>query len=400
MIPSKPHRGGSGARIRATALACLALAVAGALAGCGGSPDDLFDNAPVGGGTANERLGRILTSLGEQVVVPAHAAFATATAKLEEDATAFCDGPSAERLRIAQASWRSAMTAWLSASVPQFGPIRDDNRNLRVEFWPDANNNVPRSVEQLLASGEPITADLVANRSVAAQGLPALEQLLFDPDADPLAPFLDAANGRRRCDAVRAIVTNLRAVAQDVEADWRPARGGYADALARSGAQGGAFATRGAAIEEVVNSMVTVVERTKNDRLGKPLALPEGGNPVLARAESHRSRTSLANVAAALAALRRFYLGGESPEEGFGFDDFLRLGGEASLDGEIQRLFDQAIPRARNLPPSLADVVADPAARAVVGELYSEVTQLTQLIKNDLAEAIGVVVGFNENDGD
>jgi predicted lipoprotein len=402
--PQMPIGGGSSPRTAARMVALSLVAIVAGATGCGGSPDDLFTDAPVGAGTANERLGRILTGLGEKVAVPAYAAMTAAAVRLEEDATAFCDAPSAERLRAAQAAWRSAMAAWIAASVPQFGPIREDNRNLRVEFWPDANNNVPRSVEQLLASGETISADLIASRSVAAQGLPALEQLLFDPDADPLAPFLDTASGRRRCDAVGAIAANLRAIATDVEAAWRPNRGGYATELARSGAEGGAFASRGAAIEEVVNSMITVVERTKNDRLGKPLALLDGGTPVLARAESHRSRTSLVNVLHALEALRRLYLGGEiggeGAEEDFGFDDFLRLGGEASLDGEIERLFDLAIARARSLPASLSEIVADPAKNADVSQLYSEVTQLTQLIKNDLSEATGVVVGFNENDGD
>jgi len=378
---------------------CALVAAALSSTGCGGSPDDLFTDAPVGAGTANERLGRILSALGDQVALPAYAALTTAMAGLEGDAAAFCDAPSADRLRTAQAGWRSAMAAWISASIPQFGPIRDDNRNLRTEFWPDANNNVPRSVEQLLAGADPITADQLATRSVAAQGLPALEQLLFDPDADPLAPFLDATSGRRRCDAVRAMATNLRGVAADVETAWRPSRGGYADALARSGANGGAYPSRATAIEDVVNSLITVVERTKNDRLGKPLGL-DGGSPALARAESQRSRTSLSNVANALQGLRRFYLGGDGTEQGFGFDDFLRLGGEGSLDGEIQRLLDDSISHARALPPSLSDVVADPARRAEASQLFSEVTQLTQLIKNDLSEATGVVPGFNENDGD
>jgi predicted lipoprotein len=141
------------------------------------------------------------------------------------------------------------------------------------------------------------------------------------------------------------------------------------------------------------------LERTKNDRLGKPLGL-DGGSPALARAESQRSRTSLSNVANALEGLRRFYLGGDGTEQGFGFDDFLRLGGETSLDGEIQRLLDDSISHARALPPSLSDVIADPAKSAQASQLYSEVTQLTQLIKNDLTQATGVVPGFNENDGD
>jgi predicted lipoprotein len=390
-----------GAKAGALALAGTALFIGvRGLAGCGGSPDDLFTSNPDFTATKNERLGRVLTTTGETVASPAYVAFAEVAAELETETATFCGGPSAERLRTVQAAWRRTMSAWLFASVPQFGPIRDDNRSLRIEFWPDANNNVPRAVEQLLASGEPISADVLAGRSVAAQGLPALEQLLFDPDADPLAAFLDPASGSRRCDAIRAMSTNLAAIAADVATAWQPSRGDYAEQLARSGVEGGAFATRGAAVEEVINSMITVIERTKNDRLAKPLALPGGGSPVLARAESHRSRTSLANVARALEALRALYLGGEGAETAFGFDDFLRLGTEASLDGRIQRLFESTIDRARALPASFTDLLADPAAQPELSILFTELTELTGLLKNDLAEATGVVVGFNENDGD
>ena len=399
----QPDRDGPTPRFASrTVLAALFL-FAGAVAmrglsGCGGSPDDLFSESTVG--TKNERFGRVLETLASDVAVPAYDAFASAADGFAEAAGTFCDTLSAERLAAAQAGWRRAMAAWISASVPQFGPIREDNRNLRVQFWPDQNNNVPRSVEQVLAGTDPITAESLAGRSVAAQGLPAAEQLLFDPDGDPLGAFLDGARGVRRCALLRAIATNLRTIASETATAWERTGGNYASALARSGGDNGAFASRGAAVEEVLNSLVTVVERTKNDRLGKPLALPEGGEPLLARAESRRSRTSLVNVERAVAALRRFYLGGEGETQGYGFDDFLRLGGDTSLHTKIDDLFATVLAHLRGLPSSLDDAVADPADRAELDALYADLGRLTSLLKNDLAEATGVVVGFNENDGD
>src|SRR6185369_15160323 len=103
-------------------------------------------------------------------------------------------------LTSVQDGWRHAMDAWLAASIVQFGPIHDDNRRLRIEFWPDANNNVSRSVQQVLARDDELTPATLAGQSVAAQGLSAYEQLVFAADGDDvLASFTTAPRAARRC---------------------------------------------------------------------------------------------------------------------------------------------------------------------------------------------------------
>src|SRR5690606_13091926 len=200
-------------------------------------------------GTRPERQTLLLEQLADRVVVPRYAAMTRAFDELDAVTVRFCAAPDATGLEDVRTAWRDAIEAWLEASVIQFGPIRDDNRNLRIEFWPDGNNNVPRAVQQMLARTDELTAETLARQSVAAQGLPALERLLFDPD-DVLAEFTTGERAARRCTFATAISGNLRGIAAAVEAGWRG--GGFRDQLARAGRGSDVFATREAAVEEVV----------------------------------------------------------------------------------------------------------------------------------------------------
>src|SRR3546814_8224704 len=67
-----------------------------------------------------------------------------------------------------------------------------------------------------------------ANGSVAVQGFPALERLLFDSDDDTWAmPF--------GCDVVRAIGTNLKSIAAGLLHDWRDGDKAFATVVLSAG---------------------------------------------------------------------------------------------------------------------------------------------------------------------
>lgn len=347
-------------------------------------------------GTRPERLSLLLADLAERVVVPRYATMSRTFAALDDDAAAFCAAPDAAGLESLRASWRASIEAWIEASIIQFGPIRDDNRRLRIQFWPDANNNVARAVQQMLARTDELNAETLSGQSVAAQGLPALEELLFDPDLDVLASFTTGERAARRCTFTVAITGNLRSIAAAIEGEWRRTGGGWVDQLARAGRGSDAFATREAAIEEVVNSLVTVVEVTKNNRIGDPLGGETVADAKPFRAESFLSANSFANVISAVRGLEAAYTG----DGRFGFDDYLKELDRVTLDTEIETEFRAVLERADAIPVSLADAVGDEAYRAQVVDLFDRATLLTRLIKNQLSAAMQVTVGFNENDGD
>lgn len=384
-----------GRRVRLRVGVGIAAIIAAALIAlsCGGG---------VGGGQQSElpttqlgRLTRLLDDLAWVVLVPEYQAMTASFVDLDSAAATFCDAPGAQNLETTRAAWRRAMETWVVASMFQLGPIGDENRGLRIEFWPDANNNVPRAVEQMLARDDVLTAETLARQSVAAQGLPALERLLFDPDADALAEFTSGDRAARRCTYARAITGNLLGIARAVEAGWT-GDGGYASQLASAGRGSDVFATREAAIDEVVNGLFTTLSAARDDRLAGPLGGDTAADAKPFRAESAPSGNSFANLAASLRGAEAIYDGGS----GFGFDDYLRASSRDALASRITGEFTTLQERIAAMPAPLTDAVQDEALRPRVVELLDHATVLSGLIETDVSAAMDVKIGFNGNDGD
>src|SRR3546814_4643308 len=169
------------------------------------------------------------TALVEDYVIPLYAAFAQATAALEGALAAACeDGrPTPEE---AGAAYHNAMDAWTAVQHLRFGPSLLFLRYDRIEFWPDKRGVVRRHLSQLLSEqdAEALQPRTFANGSVAVQGFPALERLLFDSDDDTWAmPF--------GCDVVRAIGTNLKSIAAGLLHDWRDGDKAFATVVLSAG---------------------------------------------------------------------------------------------------------------------------------------------------------------------
>lgn len=381
----RPGRAGAGIAV-IVGVALIALSCGG---GVGGGQQSSLPTTQPG------RLTRLLEDLAARVVVPRYEAMTAAFVDLDAVTDAFCTAPGEERLESTRGAWRRAMESWVEASVFLLGPVGDDNRDLRVEFWPDANNNVPRGVEQMLVRDDVLSAETLARQSVAAQGLPALEVLLFESDLDVLASFTSGARASRRCAYARAITGNLLGIARAIGDGWT-SDGGYAAQLARAGRGSDVFATREAAIDEVVNGLVTALSVTRDDRLADPLGGATAADAKPFRAESVLSGNSLANVAAALRGLQAIYDAGN----GFGFDDYLRDSGRDALASSIAAEFAALQTGIASIPVPLADAVQDETMRPAVVALVDHATTLSGLIATDLSEAMDVTIGFNENDGD
>jgi hypothetical protein len=376
----------AGTALRALgALAAIAVLLTSTMQGCGGGS---------GGSGTGFGYPEVLSATGDEVIVPGYAAMAARMATLESSASAFCASPSAATLDGLRGAWRGAMGAWLEMSWVDFGPSENDNRRLRLEFWPDDNGNVRRSVEQVLARPEPVTEEVLANQSVAAQGLPALELLLFVRPDDTLETFGDPETGARRCAYAVAIAANLATIAEEIHAEWQRDGGNFVDQLALAGKGSTAFASPAAALDDVVNGVVASVEQSKNDRLGGPLGATTG-TPRPEAAESRPSGNSLTNVAHALAGIRRA-LSGASLD----VDAYLRQIGRGELADRIAAEFDDVDARLRTIPVPLSEAVTDPGLADELTALFDAATRLTRTLKNDLSFALSVTIGFNSNDGD
>jgi predicted lipoprotein len=113
------------------------------------------------------------------------------------------------------------------------------------------------------------------------------------------------------------------------------------------------------------------------------------------RAESWRSGLSLANVRANLETADALYA---APG---GFSAALKaLTKDDELDRALRQGFERAFAQLDAIGLPLPAAVEDPAARAQVEALLAEVKGLRQLVTEQLAPALDLLVGFNAMDGD
>jgi predicted lipoprotein len=338
-----------------------------------------------------EDLNRELT---DRVIVPGYQRFAATTATLETAMAEFCAQPTPERLEAARGAFAQAMLTWQHVQPIVFGPITAEARASRIQLFPDKTGAISRQLNRALAEKDPalVAPGGLEGKSVALTGFPALEQILYDearlPAAGASGPDADYA-----CALAAAIARNLAQLAAGVLDDWqRP--GGFRAMMLTAAAGNDAYFEAEEASGDLLKSLHTALQIVIASKLEAPLgASLDQAKPR--RAENWRSALSLPGIRANLETAQALY---ESPG---GFGDALQaIADEDQLDQALRRGFSSAFAQLDAIKLPLPTAVEDPAGRAQVEALLGEVKSMRQLVSQELAPALGLVVGFNAMDGD
>jgi predicted lipoprotein len=263
-------------------------------------------------------------------------------------------------------AFHAAYDAWMQVAHLPLGPAEEDGRGLAVLYWPDPKGSGWKAQRALLSGPAP-TPEAMAQQSVAARGLPALERLLYP--AEPLDPD--------PCPLIMATADDMAATAAALDRDWEP----YADLLLTAGQPGNSrFLKPGEATQALFTQLATGLETLADRRIGRPLGTFDKPHPELA--EARASARSLRNVTLSLAALRDLAQGlnPNSPKTLAAFDHALQLANafeDPTLDG-----------------------IADPQLWLKLEILQQAVRTIRDTAIAEIGPALGVGLGFNSQDGD
>ena len=324
----------------------------------------------------------------EQHILPRYTALATATAKLQEQTKNFCTAPSQAGLVPLRTAYNGAVDAWQDVQHIQFGPVELFFRSQRIAFWPDARNNIGKQMAAILAKkdGDALSPEKLGRNSVAVQGLPALERLIFGKDADRLLAGNDDA--AFRCRYAMAIGANLATMAAETGRDWREGTPSFEAKMLDPAKSNDLYHEPKDATLDLFKSLYTAVELIADHKLARPL----GGSIDAARphlAEAWRSARSLRNIVINLEAARDLYTKVFSP-----------VVPDRDLDDAILDTFRRALEDARGISEPLEQAVEDKAKRGKVESLATQILALKTLLLQKLPRNIELQVGFNALDGD
>ena len=220
-------------------------------------------------------------------ILPRYEVLAEATKSQDQSWQQFCTSPSEGGFSSLQAAFYEAANAWSGVEFILYGPISIDFRFERMSHWPERRNAVGRSLNVLLSrtvERDDLKPERFSETSAAAQGLTALERLLFEKDSQ--SALLERSDtAQRRCAVGSAIASALARTSSTVLDEWKRPSGALIKLEAGE-------SSADEALTRLVTDYVTLFEVLDDQKLGAVMGKePDYTRPALA--EGWRSGRSL-----------------------------------------------------------------------------------------------------------
>jgi predicted lipoprotein len=319
-------------------------------------------------------------------VKPAYTQFHSVSTQLRGQMDTLCADRSPDRVAAVQSTFLTVVAAWSEVEIVRFGPVTEENRLERILFWPDRKSIGLKQVQAALADKDASATDpaTLKGKSVAMQGLGALEFVLFGTGSEALAEPGEAY----RCAYGLAIARNVEDMAAAIVAGWQDPAG-----ISRQcpGVDNSLYRTDDEAMTELFNVFVHGLEMVRDVRL-KGFLGENAGSDKPKQAVYRRSGATVISIAANLRGLRTLLdvsgLAGRLPADsswiaqsiGFEFDN-------------AERMLDTAA-------GPILEVLEDKNKREALAVTRLITSHLSELFGVTLAGKLGLSAGFSSLDGD
>ena len=338
--------------------------------------------------------GALLTNWADGIILPAYETWAEDVSALES-ALLDLDSEAGEiALAGAREALQRARTSWQTVAYFDFGPAASQALSAVTNIY-------PLDTEQVLEnlSAEEVNLEIPAN--LAAGGFEALDYLLYGTgatDAEVLAFLTAEASAIPYAQQIGGL---LAAKSQAVYDAWSPASGNYRATFVNA-----TGTDVGSGLGLMLNAFNRVYEAdVRKNKLGLPSgAMTFSMTPLPDHVEGAYSHVASNDyLLAALDACDRIYNGINAEGfDGVGLDDYLHTLGANHLDAPlnlaIQEQWQAATDAVEALPaPLAATVVSDQQACL---DAYGELQQMVVLYKVDMMSCLGVLITYQDNDGD
>ncbi|MBA1139643.1 imelysin family protein [Mesorhizobium neociceri] len=321
-------------------------------------------------------------------VRPAYASLHDHAGGLAKAMDTLCQAPSQGNLDAAHAEFSATVAAWSSAEIIGFGPIKENNRLERMLYWPDRKSIGLKQVQAALAGRDPTATDpaQLAGKSVAMQGLGALEFVLYGDGSEALAGKDDPY----RCAYGAAVAKNIATMAADVNAAWKKPDG-FAALWANPGPGNALYRDGAEAVTELLGVFINELEMVRDVRLKGLLgAKPDADKPR--QAIYWRSQNTAASLAGNLSGIDTLFqaskLGDALPEDARWMAESIHI------------QLTNGVATARSIQGPIDKALADPAEREKLDHFALITSSLSGLIGARLTAEFGLTAGFSSLDGD
>lgn len=323
--------------------------------------------------------GALLINLSGNIILPSLDQFSNDLNSLNEGVAQFNQNTTAQELESVRESWKAAYLTWQTVKIFDFGPVRDNGFKGATGTYPvdttDINSNI--------ASGSYV---LGTASNADAIGLPSLDYLLYRAGA------LDSIQSNPNCAGyIQDVVSKMLNETNSVINAWA----GYESTFNSST---GTSSTSG--FSEFINEFNRDFELAKTAKVGIPLGKQSLDIQMPEYLEARFSGFSFELLRESITSLREVYNGNSftSNTAGVGCDDYLLHLERSTLDNTIDDGFAAIINKVDSFSTTFENAME--TNTAACDELYLLLQQHVVHIKTDMTSAFGVLITYQDNDGD
>ncbi|PKR81478.1 hypothetical protein CW751_05350 [Brumimicrobium salinarum] len=323
----------------------------------------------------------MLENVSANIILPALNKFDVEVTAMKSSYATFKADQNVANLEEVKAHWKSAYMTWQTLKIFDFGPIRTIG-------FKSATGTYPIDTAKIHSNIDNGGYNLSAVVNLDAVGLNALDYLLYNDNAmNQLQNDADYAN------YAEEVIQKLYDETQSVVSGWSSYESTF-------NASTGTSST--SAFSEFVNEFNRDYELAKTAKVGIPIGKANLGLANPEYVEARYSGISFELLDESIKALKATYNGNsfDSNAEGIGFSNYLVHLEKSSLDNTINDKFGIIQNHIDGFSMTLEEAINDPSKTDQLDDLYLHLQQQVVNIKTDMTAAFGVLITYQDNDGD
>jgi len=327
------------------------------------------------------------------LIESSHIEYNEQISELQESVVAFTANPSEENLTMVRVNWSGALIKWQAVAPYEFGAAA----NIAMEA---STNIFPVDVDIIETNLDNGSYNLSTAANLKAIGLQALDYLLHgiaDSDSEIVALYVEGPKAEQRRVYLLDIVSKLKDMSIEVMNNWLNGAEARAQFVANDGTD------QGSSMGLFLNAFNRSYEKTtRTHKLGIPsgaMTFSMTPNPNTVEAFYEKDK-SIEYLLASVDAMEKIYLGGS--EEKVGLNDYINFlearNGDVSLDAAIRNSIQDVRIKISNIQGDLADAVVHDQQATL--DAFASMQNLVVLWKVDMMSTLGILITYQDTDGD
>lgn len=323
----------------------------------------------------------MLTHWYDDQIIPSFTAFDTRINQLRLANETFISSPDTASLMQLKNAFQEAYLHFQHIKFYSFGPSA--NTSLRASF-----NTYPADTAKIENFVSSVTFNGGAANQLTAQGFPAIDYLLFSAQNQILS-------SSKHRDYVSINIAYMVDLSNSVFNAWKVERTAFIKANGTDVSS---------SLGQMVNSINQDYELIKNAKIGFPAGKKTFGTTYPKAVEAYYSGISLALAKENIKAIHNLYKGYNpfSKKQGLSLLDNLLATKAQSEDDFLAEVIDKQFETAENSLAAISLPLSDALNQEsnLVDAAYSAIQLNIIYLKTDMPSALGVIITYQDNDGD